>query len=73
LIFDDDWDYLTQVYGPGSESAIGVGPAIRQIVHTWVGALRAKAQRVIDEPPVADKEPTQDDLIAAGSKLEDHL
>ena len=44
-INDDDWEYLKQVYGPGSPQPIGPGPAIRTIIQGFVKRLR---QQTID-------------------------
>lgn len=43
MLFDEDWDFLEQNYGPNSQSGIGVSAAIAAIVHAKVRALRAKA------------------------------
>jgi hypothetical protein len=42
LVFDEDWEFLLRNYGPDSPSKMGVGPAIRQIVHAKVLQLRAQ-------------------------------
>lgn len=47
-VFDDDWEYLEKKFGPATESRFGVGPAIRQIIHLYVGNLRAKEQSLVD-------------------------
>lgn len=48
MIYDDDWEYLMQQYGPTSEKRIGAGNAIRELVHRAVGHLRAAEQQLRD-------------------------
>lgn len=48
LIFDEDWEWLDANCGPYSESRMGVGVAIRKIVHYHVRVLRQKAQEAAD-------------------------
>lgn len=49
LVFDDDWEFLERSFGPSSESRLGVGPAIRQIIHIYVGNLRNNVQAKVDK------------------------
>lgn len=50
LIFDEDWDWLTQNYGPGSYgSQIGISGAIRAIIHQRVLGMKAKANGELDK------------------------
>lgn len=49
-LFDEDWDYLMQRFGPGGpESNVGVSRAIRLVVHQRVNGLRGKEARAVDE------------------------
>lgn len=49
-IYDTDWEYLLDRYGPGGpESEVGVSRAIRAILHQRVTGLRAKEDRAVDE------------------------
>lgn len=48
-IYDEDWEFLFDRYGPGGLQAIGVGPVIREIVHRKVKEIRAKEQDRLDE------------------------
>lgn len=54
-VFDEDWEYLTMVFGGESDSKVGVGPAIRTMVHATVGNLRARAQAQIDQQALQAK------------------
>jgi hypothetical protein len=47
-VFDEDWEYLEQVYGPGSDRPLGIGPAIRQVIHAYVTRLQAQTQKALD-------------------------
>lgn len=47
-IFDEDWEFLDKMYGPGSASKLGIGPTIRQVVHIFVTAQRAKEQEAVE-------------------------
>ena len=48
-IFDEDWDFLMQEFGPGAKNNIGVGVAIRTIVHAKVSDMKAKANEAFDQ------------------------
>jgi hypothetical protein len=48
MVYDEDWEYLQRHYGPASANKIGVGPAIKEVIHAYVKNLKAKAQRAID-------------------------
>ena len=48
-VYDEDWEFLTEHFGPDSPSKMGVGPSIRNIVHIYVKRLRAKQQELIDQ------------------------
>jgi hypothetical protein len=48
LIFDEDWEYLTESYGAGGAKPIGVSAAIRKIVHAKVLGLRDRVNSAID-------------------------
>ena len=48
LVFDEDWDYLRDNYGPHSAHPCGISPAIRQIIHGYVRRLRAHEEMVED-------------------------
>lgn len=63
LIYDEDWDWLMQHFGAGSLHPIGVGPAIRAIIHKHVRDLQARAQ-VRMEPQALAREP-EDELESA--------
>ena len=43
LVYDEDWAYLESVYGRSGQGTMGVGPAIRQLIHAWVSRQRARA------------------------------
>jgi hypothetical protein len=45
LVYDEDWEYLSAMFGPGAVKPVGISPAIRAIIHAYVGKLR---QRAID-------------------------
>lgn len=49
LVYDEDWQYLLDEYGPYSASKLGVSPAIRSIVHYYVKRLRAKTEEALNE------------------------
>lgn len=49
LVYDEDWEFLQQNYGPGSAAAaVGVSGAIRAIVHQRVLGVKAKANGELD-------------------------
>lgn len=48
MVFDEDWDWLNQEYGAGSKNNVGVGVAIRTIVHAKVIDMKAKANDAFD-------------------------
>jgi len=47
-IFDEDWEFLVEAYGPGSPSKIGAGPAIRKLVHSFCLRQRQQYQEQLD-------------------------
>ncbi len=50
LIYDEDWEFLSQNYGPGSHNAaLGISGAIRGIVHQRVQGMRAKMAGEVDK------------------------
>lgn len=49
LIYDQDWEWLLQNFGAESAHPYGVGPAIRDIIHKHVGALRQRALSLAEE------------------------
>lgn len=49
MIYEEDWSFLSEVYGPSTLSKIGPGNAIKEIVHGHVGKIRDKAALLIDE------------------------
>lgn len=69
-IYEEDWEYLMRAYGPGSPTRFGVGPAIRQIVHAKVAALKAKYQELVDsrKQPTAEEEELEE---AAEGRVEE--
>ena len=49
IIYDEDWDFLTRCYGkPDGQNPIGIGEAIRAIVHAKVVGLKARAREEYD-------------------------
>jgi hypothetical protein len=49
MIYDEDWEFLQMVYGPGAPKPIGAGTAIKTMVHSYVERLRARSNKVIDQ------------------------
>lgn len=56
LVFDEDWEYLDKLYGPQGLKRIGVGPAIRQIIHAKVKALKAREIGMRDSRQASEEE-----------------
>lgn len=48
FVYDEDWEFLHESYGPGTESRLGVSGAIREVVHQKVLVLRAQLQAEYD-------------------------
>jgi hypothetical protein len=55
-IFDEDWEFLLANMGPESANPLGVGTAIRVIVHAKVQGLRAKIIAGIDSKVPGEEE-----------------
>lgn len=49
LVYDEDWEFLTENYGPLSPSQAGVSAIIRLIIHQRVEGLKAKATAEFDK------------------------
>lgn len=47
-VFDEDWDFLFEHFGPHSTSRFGVANAIREMVHTQVRRFKAKEIQLAD-------------------------
>lgn len=60
LIFDEDWNWLDDNYGPNSPSRMGVGVAIRKIVHYHVKQIRQKAQEAAD---AREQVPSEEEMV----------
>jgi len=43
-VYDQDWEFLEKAFG----ARLGVGPAIRNILHIYVGNLKDRAQAQLD-------------------------
>lgn len=66
ILFDEDWDWLVQAYGPGGfKSEVGVSNAIRTIIHQRVLGMKAKMNGELDQLRDAQR-PTGDDSIRLG-------
>ncbi len=48
-IFDEDWLWLMQNYGPGTPGEVGVSNAVRKIVHAKVQAMRGQVNSKLDQ------------------------
>ena len=48
-IYTEDWNFLNDNFGKGSEKPLGAGKAIRLIVHKYCNAVRAQQIRGVDE------------------------
>lgn len=68
MIFDSDWAFLIDQYGPYSDSRKGAGWAVRQMVHRQVAWLRAKEQERRDARRSAEAQALEQRLE---SELED--
>ena len=49
LIYEEDWDFLSQRFGAGSLRPVGAGPIIREIVHRKVQEIREKEREAINQ------------------------
>lgn len=47
-IFDEDWQWIEEHYGPKSESKIGISQFIRSLVHKFVSNMRDREVTEID-------------------------
>lgn len=48
-VYDEDWLWLVAAYGDNSESRLGPGPAVRQLVHKFVLGQKAKEQGLLNQ------------------------
>ncbi len=53
-IYEEDWLFLEQNFGKHTSNPVGVGPAIRQIVHAKVKGLRAAFEAKLDSQTQAE-------------------
>jgi len=44
MVFDEDWEFLSQVFGQGSSKPIGPGNAIKTLIHGYVLKIRARQE-----------------------------
>jgi hypothetical protein len=47
-VYDKDWAFLDAHFGDQSESKMGVGAMVREIVHNYVERLKARQQSAED-------------------------
>jgi hypothetical protein len=47
-IYDEDWEFLLELFGPNGVTPTGVSEVIREIVHRKVGAYRAQYRGRLD-------------------------
>jgi len=60
LVYDEDWEFLDSAYGKDSDKPIGVGVAIRQLVHASVLRIKAQMQQALDgASPVESEAPAE--------------
>ena len=55
-IYDEDWEWLLKHFGPESPERFGTSKAVRNIIHAFVKASKARQQTAIDA--AADKRQT---------------
>jgi hypothetical protein len=48
-IYDEDWEFLLEMYGPQSSNPVGLSAIIRNVVHQRVLGLKAAQEEKIDE------------------------
>lgn len=72
LIYDEDWQFLQEMFGKHTQQPIGPGAAICDIVHSKVKAFRAKIiGKLDDEAPGEDARNEQiAKLISQGASPE---
>jgi hypothetical protein len=66
MIFDEDWEFLDSQYGMYSASKIGVGTAVKMLVHQRVMQIKARATELFDSRQ-APSMPSQDVLVEGES------
>jgi hypothetical protein len=54
-LYDEDWEYLAEAFGPNSESKLGPGPTIQKIVHVYVQKLKDRERERRDQLPGGTK------------------
>jgi hypothetical protein len=54
LVYDEDWDFLRDAYGPGSAKPVGISPAIRTIIHAFCQRLRQREADVVEGTPAVN-------------------
>lgn len=48
FVYDEDWEFLVAVYTASTGAISGPSQAIREIIHSQVGKIRAKSEEAID-------------------------
>lgn len=59
MIFDEDWEFLQQLYGPRGLKPLGVSQVIQTIVHRKVNELRARYHAELDHQTPTDSSSNQ--------------
>lgn len=49
VLLDEDWDYLTKLYGPQSSTPVGVSEMIRTLVHRACERLREAEEGKVEQ------------------------
>ncbi len=55
FIYDKDWEFLEAHYGLQSDSKMGTGATVREIIHNYVERLKARTQQSLDQAQFRDE------------------
>lgn len=70
MIYDEDWEFLTNHFGRHTSRPLGAGPVVCEIIHSRVKALKQKLIEALEEtPPGEDSRNAQ--IMASGPSMED--
>lgn len=50
MIYDEDWEFINDHYGPRGPNPVGISAAIKTILHSHISKLRAKADQIARSP-----------------------
>jgi hypothetical protein len=63
-LYEEDWLFLCEHYGPDSPTKYGPGAVVRELLHARIKAIKATMTRAVEHSQVEDQAQVSEQLIA---------